>query len=138
MTTTNTIIGLRRNVTRSAQEVAAVKCAQECEWIPLPDITLYKYTGLRYIALDEIIEHSAEEDKSKTRFTFHDIISGFWEIMFPDRGREIFRQLEGDDITPVTAYKSGNRYYVTDGGNSLATARYLGQAYILAQVWELP
>lgn len=44
------------------------------------------------------------------------------------------------NITCVSqaVYKSGNRYFVTDGGHCLAAARYLGQAYVLAEVWELP
>lgn len=138
MTTTNTSIGLRSSVIRSKQESAEAKCAQECEWIPLPDTARCKYVGLHYIAMDEISERPAAAGKNAIKFTFRDILSGLWEILFPDHGRETYRQLEGDDITPITVYKSRNRYIVTDGGNSLAKARLLGQAYILAQVWELP
>jgi hypothetical protein len=41
-------------------------------------------------------------------------------------------------MIPIAVYKSGNRYFVTDGGHCLAAARYLGQAYVLAEVRELP
>jgi len=138
MTTANTIIGLRSKGTHPAQERAATKRAQTCAWISMPDTALCKYLGLRYIALDEIDEHPAEEDREKSSLSLGGVLVSLWEILFPDHERETYRQLEGDDMTPFTVYKSSNRYYVTDEDNNLATARYLGQAYVLAQVWELP
>jgi ParB-like chromosome segregation protein Spo0J len=36
------------------------------------------------------------------------------------------------------AYQSGDRYIVADGNTRLAAARYVGSAYVLAEVWELP
>ena len=98
-----------------------------------PNTAQCEFLGLRYIALDEIIE----KDKEASRFSLQEILFGLREILFPDHERETYRRLEGEDTTPVTAYKSGNRYVVTDGGNCLAKARYLGQAFVLAEVWEL-
>jgi hypothetical protein len=143
MTTTNTITGLRNNSNRIPYyKTAASECAQEygqeCVWVPLPDTAQCKFLGLLYIALDEIVENSAEKGKGKSRLSLRDALIGLWEILFPDRGRETYRRLEGDDMTPITAYKTGNRYYVADGSHALATARYLGRSFVLAGVWELP
>ena len=130
MTTTRMIRGLQSNVACAPNK----RTAAECEWIVLPDTAQCKFLGLRYIALDEIVE----KDKEVSRFSLQDILFRLREIFIPDRERETYRQLEGDDMTPITAYRSGNRYIVADSGNRLATARYLGQAFILAEVWELP
>jgi hypothetical protein len=110
------------------------RTAAECEWIALPNTAQCEFLGLRYIALDEIIE----KDKDESRFSFQDILRGLRKILFTDRERETYRRLEGDDMTPITAYKSGKRYIVADGDNRLATARYLGQSFVLAEVWKLP
>jgi len=128
MTTTRMIRGLQSNIIYPVQKTAVA-----CGEVMLPDTAQCTYLGLRYIALHEIVE-----DKEESRLSLRDIIYNVWDILFPDSGRETYHRLEGDDMTPVTAYKSGNRYYVPDGGNSLATARYLGQAFVLSQVWELP
>ena len=130
MTTTRMIRGLPGNIACNSQKSATAAC----EWASLPNTTHCEFLGLRYIALDEIVER----DKGASRFSLQDILFGLREILFPDRERETYRRLEGDDMTPITAYKSGDRYIVADGGNRLATARYLGQAFILAEVWELP
>lgn len=139
---TNTIISLQSKVAHPTREVTPAECAHPCvqeyEWVSLPDTALCKYLGLHYIALNEIVENSAEEGKAKIGSALRDALLSLWEIMFPDRGRETYRKLEGDDMTPITTYKSSNRYIVADGNSSLATARYLGQTYVLAQVWELP
>lgn len=128
MSTTQTIIGLRGNLV-SAPEKA-------CAWVSLPDTAQCKFLGLQYIAVDQIVESPAA--KGATRFNLRDVFFSLWAMLFPDQGRETYRQLEGEDMTPVVAYKSGNRYYLADGGHSLAAARYLGQAYVLAEVWALP
>jgi len=128
MTTTRIVRGLQSNVIRPAPQTTAVTCKQ----MTLPNTAQCRYLGLHYIALNEITE-----DKKENRLDLRDILRNFWEILFPEHGSETYHRLEGDTMTPVTAYKSGNRYYVADDGNSLATARYLGQAYVLAQVWEL-
>ena len=108
-------------------------------WASLPDTARCKSLGVRYIALDEIIENPVEKDGGESHGkSLRNVLFDLWGILFRDHGRETYRRLEGDDMTPITAYKSGNRYYVADGGNSLTTARYLGQAFVLAQVWELP
>lgn len=138
MTTTNTIIGLQRNAVHTPHKAATAACTQEYEWVPSPNTAQCTFLGLHYVALDEIVENPAGKGEDKRRFSLQNILIGLREILFHDRGREAYRRLEGDDVTPITAYKSGNRYYVADGGNALATARYLGQAYILAEVWELP
>ena len=130
MTTTRMIRGLQSNVVCVPQKNTEV----ECEWLSLPNTAQCEFLGLRYIALDEIIEKNG----AANRFSLHDVLFTLREIFFPDHGRETYRRLEGDDMTPVTAYKSGNRYIVADGGNRLAAARYLGQAFILAEVWGLP
>ena len=130
MTTTRMIRGLRSNIACTSNKGATA----ECEWASLPNPAQCKFLGLRYIALDEIIK----KDNGESRFGLQDILFSLREILFPDRERETYRRLEGDDMTPITAYKSGNRYVVADYGSRLAVARYLGQAFILAEVWELP
>ena len=130
MTTTRMIRGLRSNIACPSQKVAEA----ECEWVSLPNTAQCEFLGLRYIALDEIIE----KDKEASRLSLQEILFGLREIFFPDPERETYRRLEGDDMTPITAYKSGNRYVVAGGGNRLAVARYLGQAFVLAEVWGLP
>jgi hypothetical protein len=130
MTTTRMIRGLRSNIACPSQKVAAA----ECEWGSLPNTAQCEFLGLRYIALDEIVE----KDKEASRLSLQDVLYGLREILFPDRDRETYRRLEGDDMTPITVYKSGDRYFIADGGNRLAAARYLGQAFILSEVWELP
>lgn len=131
---TDTIIGLRSDIARPTQKVTV----SDCRGASLPDTAQCKFLGLRYIALDEIIENPVEKDKGESRFALWNILLGLWAVLFADRDRETYRRLEGDDMTPITAYKSGNRYYLANGDNGLATARYLGQAYVLAEVWELP
>ena len=128
MTTTRVIRGLHSNIVCAPQKEAGA----ECEWIALPNTAQCEFLGLRYIALDEIVER----DKGESRLSLRDILLGLRGILFPDRERETYRNLEGDDMTPITAYKSGKRYIVADGDNRLATARYLGQSFVLAEVWE--
>ncbi|MBN2393307.1 MAG: hypothetical protein JXR84_21430 [Anaerolineae bacterium] len=130
MTTTRMIRGLQSNIACTPNK----RTAAECEWIALPNTAQCEFLGLRYIALDEIIE----KDKGESRFSLQDVLFGLREILFPDRERETYRRLEGDDMTPITVYKFSDRYIVAGGGNRLAAARYLGQAFILAEVWELP
>lgn len=139
MTTTRMIRGLRSNVACAPQKTAASECTPERGWASLPDTAQCKFLGVRYIALDEMIENPAAKDGGESHGKgLQNVLFDLWGILFPDHGRETYRRLEGDDTTPITAYKSGNRYYVADGGNSLATAHYLGHAFVLAQVWELP
>ena len=130
MTTTRMIRSLPKTIACTSNKGATA----ECEWASLPNPAQCKFLGLRYIALDEIIE----KDNGESRFGLQDILFSLREILFPDRERETYRRLEGDDMTPITAYKSGNRYVVADYGSRLAATRYLGQAFILAEVWELP
>lgn len=132
MSTTHTIIGLRGNVISAPEKARATECAR----VSLPDTAQCKFLGLQYIAVEQIVETSAA--KRDTRFKLRDVFLSLWAVLFPDQGRETYRQLEGDDMTPVVAYKSGDCYHLADGERSLATARYLGQAYILAEVWALP
>jgi len=111
-----------------SQEASAQDC---CYQAFLPATAQCKFLGFQDIALNQIDEDTVEEDKGKSRFNL-------WDILFPDRGLETYRMLEGEDMTPFVAYKSGNRYYVADGNGRLAAARYMGKAYILAEVWEWP
>ncbi len=132
MSTTQTLAGLRGGFISTPKKV----CVQECPRISLPDTAQCKFLGLQYIAVEQVVE--APVAKSETRFSLRDVLLSLRAILFPDQERVIYRQLEGDAMTPVTAYKAGDRYYLADGGHSLATARYLGQSYILAEVWTLP
>ncbi len=104
--------------------------AQEYKRV-LPDVARCRFLGLQYIELERIAENSAARSDGKSRFNL-------WSILFPNRDGETYHNLEGGDMTPVTTYKFGDRYIIADGDNSLAAARSLGQAYILAEVWELP
>ncbi|MBN2005755.1 MAG: hypothetical protein JXA21_20530 [Anaerolineae bacterium] len=97
----------------------------------LPNVARCKFLGLQYIEVNQIAENSVERAEDKSRFNL-------WNILFPDRDAETYRSLEGENMTPVVAYKSGDCYILADGGNHLSAARYMGQAYILAEVWELP
>ncbi|MGC9394790.1 MAG: hypothetical protein ACP5J4_08040 [Anaerolineae bacterium] len=133
MSTTKTIIGLHRNIACSPQKAST----PAPEWI-LPPTTQCTYLGLHYIALDRIVENPGKTEEGRNRLNLGDVLLSLRGILFPDRGRETYHRLEGDDMTPITAYKSGNRYIVADGDNRLATARYLRQAFILAEVWEVP
>lgn len=127
---TKTIIGLQSHITGASQQA----CAADSRWTLPLDTARCKFLGLRYIALDQIVE----KDEGKSRFTLLDILYTLWDIFFPDRGRETYRELEGEDMTLIVAYKSGRRYLIPDGNTRLAAARYVGNPYILAEVWELP
>ena len=127
MSTKTFVQPLRSNVTSTYQEA----CLQDCRQAFLPDTAQGKFLGFRDIALDQIAGDPAGKDKGKVRFNL-------WNILFPDRGIETYRSLEGEDMTPIVVYKSGNRYYAKDDSNRLTVARALGKAFILAEVWECP
>jgi hypothetical protein len=127
MSTKTFIQPLQCNVSSTAQKA----CMQDSRRAFLPEAARSKLLGYRDIALDQIIEDPAEKDKGKGRFNF-------WNLLFPDHGIEAYRQLEGEDMTPIVVYKSANCYYIKDGGDRLAVARSLGKAFILAEVWECP
>lgn len=97
----------------------------------LPRPAQCNFLGFQDIALNQIAGNLVQENKSKTRFNL-------WDILFPDRWVEDYRMIEGEDMTPIVVYKSGNRYYSADESGHLAAARDMGKAYILAEVWELP
>ncbi|HNT76044.1 MAG TPA: hypothetical protein PKH77_13600 [Anaerolineae bacterium] len=122
------------NISCVSEKPASSNFEQVC----LPNVAQCKFLGLQYIALDQVVEVCAEKDNGKGRFNLEDILFTVKDIFFPDHERETYRRLEGEDMTPIAVYQSGNQYLVTDGGQRLAVARYLGQAYILAEVWELP
>jgi len=134
MSTKTIVNDLRYSVASTSQEAASA----DVERVFLPDAAQCKFLDLQYIALDQIIERPVEKDKGKSCLNLWDFLYTVWDIFFPDRGREAYRRLEGDDTTPIVVYKSGSRYYVADGNNGLAAARYLGKAFVLAEVRELP
>ncbi len=101
----------------------------------LPGSARCEFLGLQYIALDQLTDSSATA-KDNHRFNFRDILPAVWGIFFPDHGREIYRRLEGEDRPPIVVYKVGARYFAADE-QDLAAARYLGQVFVLAEVWEL-
>jgi hypothetical protein len=127
MSTKTFVQPLRSNVSSTFQK----ECLQDCSQVFLPDKAQCKLLGFRDIALDQIVGDPAEKNKGKSRFNL-------WEILFPDKGIETYRTLEGEDMTPIVVYKSGKSYYIKDGSSRLAVARALGKAYILAEVWERP
>jgi hypothetical protein len=95
----------------------------------LPDAMQCNFLGVQDIPLDQIAGNPGEKGAGKSRFNLLD-------ILFPDRGVEAYRRLEGDDMTPIVVYKSGNGYCVADGSSRLEVARHMGKAFILAEVWE--
>jgi hypothetical protein len=127
MSTKTFVQPLRSNISSTFQK----ESLQDCSRAFLPETVQCKFLGLRDIALDQIAGDPAENDKGKSRFNL-------WEILFPDKGIETYRRLEGEDMTPIMVYKSGKRYFVKEGSSRLAVARALGKAYILAEVWERP
>lgn len=127
---TETIVGLRGPITGATQPARAA----ESGWVLPPDTTRCKFLGLRYIALDQIVE----KDAGNRRFSLREMLHTLWDIFFPDQERATYRALEGEDMTPLVAYQSGDRYLVAEGATRLAAARYIGSAYVLAEVWALP
>jgi hypothetical protein len=116
---------LRDNLTRTAQKPSL----QDSRQAFLPEAAQCKCLGVRDIPLNQIAGDTAENDKNKNRFIL-------WEILFPGRGIEAYRQLEGEDMTPIVVYKSANGYFTKDGRSRLTVARSLGKAFILAEIWE--
>ncbi len=116
---------LRGNLTHTAQKTSV----QDSRQAFLPEAAQCKCLGVQDIPLNQIAGDTAENDKNKNRFNL-------WEILFPGRGIEAYRQLEGEDMTPIVVYKSANGYFTEDGSGRLAVARSLGKAFILAEVWE--
>jgi hypothetical protein len=89
---TETIIGLRGPIAGASQTT----CAAASGWVLPPDTTRCKFRGLRYIALDQIVE----KDEDNRRFTLREMLRTLWDIFFPDQERAAYRALEGEDMTP--------------------------------------